>query len=185
MKLLCSARRFGAFALLALALLLSGCSGVEYVTGSVRAERPQPGQALVVFYREDRVLHSGANLRVRDQFGLLGQTHIGGLRNGTYFTHQAAPGHHVFSAATEVRNYIIMDLQPGRTYYVRCAMGPGVVFSRPKLALVPAEIGAQAVAGLRPVRLRIDPATGQPIQSTSAAFVTNVDPTKKPRTSFF
>jgi hypothetical protein len=148
MKLPRLVSRSAALLALALALFLSGCAGVEYSPAGVTRLRPTPGKGLVVFYREDRFLGSEVGYKVRDGFAV-----IGGLRNGTFFAHQADPGRHFYNASTEVANQVVLDVAAGRTYYVRCGVRPGVVIWRPTLHSVPRSVGEAALEGLRPVQL--------------------------------
>jgi len=135
---------------------IAGCSSTEVVAS--RHERPEPGKALVVFYREDHILGSPVGYKVRD-----GSTYptatIGALPNGSYFTYQATPGQHVFHASTEVMNVLVLNAKEGRTYYIRGGIHPGAVIWRPDLHEVPHDVGANAIAGLRKVRFTRDTTT--------------------------
>jgi hypothetical protein len=137
--------------LLTAALFLPGCADVQPATSAGR-EHPQPGKALVVFYREDHVLGSPFGFNIRDQF-----TKIGGLKNASYFTYQTDPGQHYFSATTEITNTLVLRVEAGRTYYVRGYVRPGVTTARPVLEQVSRAEGAYALAGLEKVTLRPQP----------------------------
>jgi hypothetical protein len=134
---------------LAALVSFAGCSSVETVAG--RHERPEPGKALVVFYREDHILGSPVAYKVRDGNAYPTET-IGALPNGSYFTYQATPGQHVFHASTEVMRVFVLNAVAGRTYYIRGGIRPGVVIWRPDFHEVPREVGASAIASLRKVR---------------------------------
>jgi hypothetical protein len=62
----------------------------------------------------------------------------------------------VLSAKTEARSELTLDIQPGREYYVRCALGMGAVVGRPQLTQVAVAEGKQDVA-----RVGVDVATGK------------------------
>jgi hypothetical protein len=128
----------------ALAFSLGGCAQVHEVGEPRHADRPAPGKGLVIFYRENHPLSSATDYRVKDGFAS-----IGGLRNGSYFAYQADPGRHFFQATTEITEQVILDVEAGRTYYVRGSVRPGVVLLRPKLEMAPREVGAEAIRGLR------------------------------------
>lgn len=135
--------------LLALLVVFAGCAHVKTAPEPSRRDRPQPGKALVIFYREDHVWRSQTGYHVYDAFA-----RIGGLPNGSYFTYQADPGQHFFKAATEVEEMLVANLKPGRTYYVRGGIKAGVVISRPTLEMVPPGEGVPALGGLRRVELK-------------------------------
>src|SRR4051794_32565399 len=120
-------RRF--LAPLALLLSLAACSSVQTASSRGR-EHPAPGKALVVFYREDHILGSTVEYKVRD-----GSTYptakIGALPNGSYFTYETTPGQHCFMASTEVMKTAVLNAEAGHTYFIRGGVHPGVVIWRP------------------------------------------------------
>lgn len=54
-------------------------------------------------------------------------------------------------AKTEAREEIILNVEPGREYYVRCSLGAGAFVGRPKLQQVSVAQGRKELAGLPPV----------------------------------
>jgi hypothetical protein len=151
MKIALFCRRSALFAIPALLLAFAGCSSVE-TAPSGRREHPEPGKALVVFYREDHVLGSTVEYKVRDG-AAYPTAKIGALPNGSYFTYQAAPGQHIFLSSTEVQQTLVKNLDAGRTYYIRGGVHPGVVIWRPDLREVSHAEGVSAISSLQKVQL--------------------------------
>ncbi len=135
-------------AALAAALLFTGCAGIMPAPDA-GYERPTAGKALVVFYREPRGFGRGLGFKVNDGFTL-----IGGLRNGNYFTYQADPGLHFFTASTETQAVRPLTVAAGRTYNLRCSMRPGFVYPRVGMKPVSSAEGRAAVQGLQKVAKR-------------------------------
>ena len=68
-------------------------------------------------------------------------------RNGSRLDlRRTKPGPVTVWAKTEAREEVILDLQPGREYYVRCTLGMGAVVGRPKLTWVSPAVGSQELA---------------------------------------
>lgn len=75
--------------------------------------RPKAGKALVFFYR-GYSMYPTVNYYVND-----GNKRIGGLSTGTYFYQYADPGRHGYWGQLDFRNDLVMDVEAGRTYYVK------------------------------------------------------------------
>jgi len=82
-----------------------------------------------------------------------GDRKIGGLPNGSYFVYDAAPGTHTFSASTEVKKTVTINVKPGKTYYIEGTLGMGAFVGRPELTIVSEKQGPGDLAGLKRVRL--------------------------------
>lgn len=133
------------------AVALTSCASVERAPQTAGPDRPAPGNGMVTFYRERRIVGMAVGFNVRED----GQR-IGGLPNGTYFVHQAAPGTHRYTAATESTDEVTIPVQAGQSYYVRGTIGMGVVVGRPHLAVVTPGEAAEKLPKLRRVTLRAE-----------------------------
>ncbi len=133
---------------LGLALSFCSCASVERTAQPAQTDRPAPGKGLVTFYRESRFVGMAVGFNVRED-----GTKIGGLPNGSYFVHQATPGAHRYTAATESTDEAALTVQAGKSYYIRGGIGMGAVVGRPKLTIVTPEEGAAKARGLRRVAL--------------------------------
>jgi hypothetical protein len=123
-------------------LLLAGCaSGARYQ----RIEHIPEGKALVYVYRPSGFAGSAVVYDVR-----VGDTAVGTLKSGSYFTYVAsAPSELELWARTEAKSSITLDLKPGGVYYVRGGTSIGFLWGRPRLEIVSAEIGAKEIADCR------------------------------------
>jgi hypothetical protein len=60
-----------------------------------------------------------------------------------------APGKHVFTTKSEATDTLNMEIETGETYYVRCAIGAGVVAGRPNLSPVDKALFDEKSSGLK------------------------------------
>lgn len=88
----------------------------------------KPGNGLVYFYREKSFVGMAVSYYVTE-----GETRLGAMKNGTFFTVDAAPGKHTYSAKTEVTREITLDVKEGETYYVKGGVTMGALAGRPSL----------------------------------------------------
>jgi len=128
---------------------LTSCASVEKDTSPPRVDRAEPGKALVIFYRESKLVGSAVGFDVRDN-----GVKIGGLPNGSFFAYQATPGEHTFSAATENTDESVLTVEPAKTYYIRGSIEMGVWVGRPNLMIMNADEGKSASRGLKRVKLQ-------------------------------
>jgi Protein of unknown function (DUF2846) len=129
--------------------LLPSCATVQREAAPSEVDRPLPGKALVIFYRERHFTGGGMGYVIRNN-----GTKIGGLPNGSYFVYQASPGPHQFTASTAVTEEKEINVVAGKTYYIRGEVQMGIFMGRPHLTFVTAEEGASAIKDLRRVKLR-------------------------------
>jgi len=127
------------FALLVAAIVgLTGCASVSKQATNVFPEA-QPDSGLVYFYREKKFVGAAVSYNVREQDKI-----IGAIANGTYFFVHATPGEHTYKASTEADILKTVDVEAGKTYYIRCGVDMGFMAGRPSLTLV-AEAEAKSV----------------------------------------
>jgi hypothetical protein len=86
-------------------------------------------QAQVVFFRSHRLLHSINSSSLVQE----GDSQVGTLKNGAYFVRLTAPGKHTYSVEILHKDVLTVDLEAGKTYYVRENMRVGVLTERPYL----------------------------------------------------
>ncbi|GAB3588743.1 hypothetical protein [Hymenobacter daeguensis] len=100
--------------------------------------------ALLHFYRPGKMagFMIGYDVHVGDSVGYR-------ARNGSQGeVRRRVPGPVTLWAKTESREEIVLTVQPGREYYVRCTIGVGAVVGRPHLQQVSVEQGRRESAGL-------------------------------------
>jgi len=110
-------------------LFLSGCSasGPAFKPyGEFSSEK-----GLVYIYRQAQFQGSAIAYTVKAN-GVA----IGTLKNGGYLTYLADLGPVIFSAKTEAKAEVTIDIKAGETYYIKGDIGMGFFVGHPKLSVV-------------------------------------------------
>ena len=63
-----------------------------------------------------------------------GDKELGKLSTGRYFVSVAEPGTHVYSAHTEAKDALTLEVEAGETYYVQGTITMGFMAGHPNLA---------------------------------------------------
>jgi Protein of unknown function (DUF2846) len=142
--------RVATLSAVAVVIFLTSCASVEREAAPMGSDRPEPGKALVIFYRERHFVGGGVSYKVFDN-----GTRIGGLPNGAYFVYQAKPGAHKFTASTESTSEHVRTLEVGKTYYIRGEVHMGVMVGRPELVVADGKEAAAAIKGLHRVKMKL------------------------------
>jgi hypothetical protein len=90
---------------------------------------PPPGEGLVVFFRRKSLMGTAQWFNVREDGRALGK-----LTNGAYFMQAEPPGVHTYTAKTEFKDSLKLQVDPGETYYVEGALTRGLVIGEADLA---------------------------------------------------
>ncbi len=90
---------------------------------------PQPGKALVVFFRPKRALGALIGFIVRED-----KTELGKLRNGNYFAVQVEPGAHSYVVHSEAKDVTTIEAEDGETYFISGEITMGFMAGRPNLS---------------------------------------------------
>lgn len=104
------------FSIVALLFLFSvGCAKMPLRGDYVEEKSPPQIQAdeqsaAIVFFREWAFTGGGMSYFITED-----TNNIGLLKAGSYFAYRAAPGKHTYSAETEARSSVTLDVQPGQT----------------------------------------------------------------------
>ncbi|MGL4632294.1 MAG: hypothetical protein ACRCVT_13915 [Leadbetterella sp.] len=103
--------------------------------------------AVVYFYRPGNYYEGGVisyKLRLDDN------TKIGRIRNGGKFEYRTSKtGMHKFWGQTESQDSVMIDIQKGKEYFVRCGLKPGVVIGRPELFVIENRVGMNEYASVK------------------------------------
>lgn len=137
-----SRRHIIAVALIANVALLSGCAtlGPAY-----KPESGSPvGKATVYVYRDFNVFGGGMTYMVWGN-----GVPIASLPAGGYFVYHAPPGKVQLSAKSEASTSVTVEAKSGEVYYVKGTIGLGIFVGRPRLVLVPKEVGEKEIAGCK------------------------------------
>lgn len=115
------------------------------VKAEVVAEPAVLDQATVIIYRKNSP--SGFTV-VYDVYA--DSKYITKVQNNSYFTAKVNPGLVTFSAQTEPPKVTTsMNLEPGKTYYLKCGVSSGMWIGRPSLDFVSESVGMSETAKMK------------------------------------
>lgn len=103
--------------------------------GSSHLYAPPADKAQIVFFRKSGFLGAAISAHVKD-----GETPIGHIANGRFFSALVDPGKHTFTIKTEATDTLEMELEAGETYFVETTVSMGVIVYR--LNLSPSDMSA-------------------------------------------
>jgi hypothetical protein len=107
--------------------------------------KPEAGKALVVFFRPSAFKGAAIGFIVRE-----GETELGKLRSGNYFTTQVAPGKHEYTVHSEAKDITTIEADEGETYFLSGEINMGVMAGRPNLSPSDIEAFKAAFKKLKP-----------------------------------
>lgn len=100
---------------------------------------PEPGKALIVFFRPSAFKGGAINFKVREN-----DVELGRLRNGNYFTLSVEPGKHEYVVHAENKDVTTIEAEDGETYFISGEVNFGFISGRPNLS--PSDINAFSAA---------------------------------------
>jgi hypothetical protein len=106
---------------------------------------PEAGKALVVFFRPSAFKGAAIGFIVRE-----GETELGKLKNGNFFTAQVAPGKHDYTVHSEAKDVTSIEAEEGETYFLSGEINMGFMAGRPNLAPSDLEAFKAAFKKLKP-----------------------------------
>jgi hypothetical protein len=109
----------------------------------------------IVFFREKKFTGAAVRFKVRE-----GDTELGKLGSGTYFTIQVPVGRHEYVVHSEAKDVLALEIEPGETYYVLGSISLGVLAGRPNLS-------PSSQAAFEAVKGELKDVTGQDIDGAS------------------
>ena len=98
-------------------------------SGTITA--PPAGKAQIVFWRPGSIMGVALGCTVRENTD---DNEVARLGAGKYWVHIAEPGKHTYYTTGEATDRLNMELEPDETYYVRCAIGMGVMSGRAQVS---------------------------------------------------
>lgn len=141
------------FLLVSVVALLVGCAKMPLRGDYVEEKAPPQLQtnenmAAIYFFRDWAFTGGGMSYFITEDTKTIGL-----LKAGSYFAFQATPGKHTYSAETEARSSVTLDVQPGQIYFIEGGIGMGFWAGRPQLAEVTKPIFDKVRPDLKYVRL--------------------------------
>lgn len=117
-------------------------------TKSGKLGAPQPGKAMVVFYRPGSLIGVAMGCTVREGQGDA-KTEIARLGSGKYWVHEAAPGKHDYRTEGERSDLVSLNVESGQTYFVKCVIGAGIAAGSARIETADAADFAKKAKGLK------------------------------------
>ena len=108
---------------------------------------PEPGKALVVFFRKKAFRGAGVRFKVREN-----DVELGKLSSGTWFGLQVDPGVHTYVVHSEARDVTNVEFEAGETYFIVGTVNFGIFAGRPNLAPSDAAAFEAELAKLKPAK---------------------------------
>ncbi|WP_448661275.1 hypothetical protein ACG3SL_11565 [Sphingomonas sp. CJ20] len=106
---------------------------VVLTTKSGAIGAPPEGMAQVVFWRPGSLMGMALGCTVREGEGAA-EVEVARLGAGKYWVHLATPGKHQYYTTGEATDRLNMELEAGETYFVRCAIGAGIMSGRAQVS---------------------------------------------------
>lgn len=98
-------------------------------SGTIQA--PPPGKAQVIFWRPGSIMGVALGCTVREGTDT---NEVARLGAGKYYVVVTEPGKHTYYTTGEATDRLNMELEPDETYYVRCAIGMGIMSGRAQVS---------------------------------------------------
>lgn len=146
-------RKYLSLISVAIFFLLVGCAKMPLRGDYVEEKAPPQLQtnenmAAIYFFREWAFTGGGMSYFITEDTKTIGL-----LKAGSYFAFQTTPGKHTYSAETEARSSVTLDVQPGQVYFIEGSIGLGFWAGRPQLAEVTKPIFDKVRPDLKYIRL--------------------------------
>ena len=104
-------------------------------------QSPPADHGVVYVYRDFNLIGGGASYMVQ-----VNGVPAAYLPSHGYFVYFAKPGEVEFSARTEAKTSVTLDVEAGKTYFIKGTIGVGVFVGHPHLVAVPNDIGEAEIA---------------------------------------
>lgn len=139
--------RLGLLAILV--TLNTQCSSVSDESGAL-PYKPKPGKGLVIIYREDTSLFREGWVGRITNFRHVhdGARDLGKLSGGTFMLDDATPGTHVFFSGKDEDRKTTLQVEAGKTYFLRAQLHAGMWTPGESLDLVEFDEGVEGLEGL-------------------------------------
>ncbi|WP_448578339.1 hypothetical protein [Thermaurantiacus sp.] len=132
--------------ILMLAALAAPSSTLAAERAPVVIPPPPAGKGQVVFFRQ------GSKLMVTSCAVNIGTERLSSLPPSRYFVHVVDPATITYRVRAETEDQLTLEIEPDRTYYVRCTIGMGMMTGRPNLMPSTKEFFDSVSSGLQPVK---------------------------------
>lgn len=119
------------------------CLIVTITSTQILAQTEAP--AIIYFYRSASIKGAAINYDVYDSAKFVGK-----MTPGQVLIYSAKPGLHTFTARTESKAAAIIDVKPGKLYFVQCGVSIGALVGTPYLRQVTPKTGIAAIRKINP-----------------------------------
>lgn len=109
--------------------------------------QPAEGKGQVVFFRKGGLMGAAISCAVHEKGAKLTS-----LPPGKFAVVQSVPGIHEFTVASEAKDTLRLEVEPGETYYAKCNIGMGIMAGRPNLSPADKAAFEAMSAKLKPVK---------------------------------
>jgi hypothetical protein len=116
--------------MVAMIALLAGCASVPMEKTEV-IQTPKVDKSVVTFVRPSIFFGDGVSFDLWD-----GDKYVGAMQSGAIVQYETVPGKHLFMAHGENWSYVSADLLPGKQYFIKTNLYPGVWKARVSLGAV-------------------------------------------------
>lgn len=131
-------KSFSIISAILLLLFLSGCAAKG--PAFTQIDNLSVDKGLVYIYRVPSIKGAAISYDIHAN-----KNPIFTLKNGGYFPYQTNPGEIEFSASTEAKSAITLDVEAGQTYYIKGSLSVGFLMGRPHLSLVSSNVGMKEI----------------------------------------
>ncbi len=124
-----------------ISLMLIGCATTSTtVSENIKLPTPNEDQGLMFFYRPAKMYAAVVSYDMN-----LNNQVIGKVKNGKYFYQYVDPGSYTLTAETRDKESLTLEVEAGKTYYIRCSIKQTMMSNIPTLKLVDESTGSSAV----------------------------------------
>ncbi len=102
-------------------------------------------QATVIIYRPN--FGPAGSMTVYDVYA--DTKYLAKMKNGSYFSTKLDAGNVTFNATVHMKETLSVNLEPGKTYYIRCGVHSTMLGGGPSLVLAPEDIGLKETKRMR------------------------------------
>ncbi|HTH28177.1 MAG TPA: DUF2846 domain-containing protein [Sphingobium sp.] len=134
---------------------ITGAASNAFAQQEVAVAAPSvPSKGTVIFFRKGGLFGAAISCAVHENGAKLTS-----LPPGKFAIVEVEPGIHEFTVASEAKDTLRLEVEPGETYYAKCNVTMGVMAGRPNLSPSDKASYDAMSAKLKPVKQKVEGAT--------------------------